>query len=157
MKNSGLLVLLFLFASCTAVNITKRTDQFNNSTVYETSLTGLLDFSPARMSKHISQKDTAYYLSLTAHGLTLNIGEGGTTVLFTDGSRWESKNEVTPNSDYGSAGWRYSSFMKMTEEDLQIFSNKQISGFRLYIYERHLLKSEGKKFMNEVKALRTSW
>lgn len=146
--------IILILSGCTTVNITKRADSFNNSVIYETSLTGLLDFSPARMSKHISQKDTIYYLYLTAHGLTLNVGEKGVIVLFTDGSRWESMSDVATDSDYGSAGWRYSSFIRMTEEDLHVFSNKRISGFRLYVYERFLLKSESKKFMNEVRELR---
>ena len=55
-------------------------------------------------------------------------------------------------SDYG---YKYSAFIQLTPIEVDMFINKEISKFRLYIYDNELEKSEAKKFKTFVKIIKS--
>lgn len=86
------------------------------------------------------------YLSLSTIGSTLNVKEKGVIILFEDGTKIERPNaqietDVAKNND-----WRYSTFLTLSEEELDIISTKRMTKFRLYIYDGNVNGSE--QFMN---------
>ena len=58
-------------------------------------------------------------------------------ILFKDGTKWTKSDEKIKVNIINSEGWGYSAFIKLTKEDLILFSTKEINKFKLYIYENN--------------------
>ena len=108
---------------------------------------------PVDLTKVINKGKVVYYLSLDAYGSTPNVNKRGVTILFSDGTKW-IKNELIDVrvSDYG---YKYSAFIALTPIEVDMFIKKEISKFRLYIYDNDLEKSEAKKFKTFVKIIKS--
>ena len=121
--------------------ITKRIDKYNNSITWSSPSFGKgINAFVLEPVKFIRGENNEYilYLNLTAYGSTLNVGETGAILLFTDGTKWERPNakidaDVT---DYGS--WKYSIFETISEDELKLFQTKDVEGFKLYIYNKEI-------------------
>jgi hypothetical protein len=76
-----------------------------------------------------------YYLNLETRGSTLNYNKKGVIVLFKDGTKWAKPEEEIDVKVVNGDGWGYRAFITLTEQDLQMFSTKEVDKFRLYIYD----------------------
>jgi len=127
--------------------IKKETDDFTGEVTITSPI--LNDVSLLKVIKKGSSTPI-YYLDLETGGSTLNYNVKGVIVLFKDGSKWskpEQKIDVRVSD-----GWRYSAFITLTQQDLQLFSSKEIDKFRLYIYDNHA-PDETDKFVYYVQAI----
>lgn len=131
--------------NCTSIK--KEIDKFTGQVTYS---------SPLLKSVHFYRvfEDTLdlIYLTLRCNGATLNTNEKGVIVLFDDGSKWE-KPEQTIKVNVADEGWEYRAFIPIQKEDLKLFSEKLITDFRLYIYDKSVFKSQAKKYMNWAKCM----
>ena len=123
-----------------ATKISVKKDKFNGTTTWSSPSFGSgIAATTAKRVKFIKVLDgvnTTTYLSLTTYGATLNIGEKGLILLFQDGTKLEKPNaEVDSKSDSGTVYWEYSTFTRISDEELEMFASKKIDSFRLYIYE----------------------
>jgi hypothetical protein len=83
----------------------------------------------------IIRKDTVYYLRLVTTGSTCVVDGKGLIVLFTDGTKWE-KSDSEIDCEVGNGGdFDYSAFIQLSSKDLNLFSTKIVSKFKLYIFE----------------------
>ena len=90
---------------------------------------------PVTFTKIKKDGDIVRFLTLRAYGSTLNIGEKGVVILFTDGVKIEFPNaEIDVESGVGSY-WEYRAFIKISAEELDKFIRKDLDEFRLYIYD----------------------
>lgn len=88
-----------------------------------------------RVVKIINKGISEYYLILRTSGSTLNVSKKGVIILFEDGSKLQ-KPELKVNASSSSGyGWEYSAYLKLTQNDIEILKKKNISKFRLYIYD----------------------
>ena len=123
-----------------ASEITMEKDKYDGTTTWRSPFfgKGLAATTKKRVSftrKLDKDGNISYYLSLTAYGLTLNTNKEGFILLFEDGSRLEKpKAEVDVKAETGSY-WEYSVFVRLTKEELDMFANKKVDSFRIYIYE----------------------
>ena len=120
--------------------ITMKKDKFDGTTTWRSPFygTGLLAAAKKKISFTRTQdKDgnISYYLSLRTYGLTLNTNKEGFILSFEDGSRLEKpKAKVDVKTDQGGY-WEYSVFVGLSKEELDMFANKKVDSFRIYIYE----------------------
>jgi hypothetical protein len=78
-----------------------------------------------------------YFLNLKTEGLTLNYDGKGVIILFKDGTKWTKVDEKIKVNVINGEGWGYSAFIKLTKDDLALFSSREINKFKLYIYENN--------------------
>lgn len=116
--------------------INKRFDEFEEKTTY---ITPILD--DMVLSKHIKDNDVKYYLSLYTIGSTLNYGGKGVFVIFEDGTKWVKESEEIDVENIKGSNWGYKAFIPLNQKDLEIFSNKVVKKFRLYIYDNESPKN----------------
>ena len=123
-----------------ASQITMEKDKFDGTTTWRSPFygKGLAATTRKRVSftRTLDKEEKInYYLSLTTYGLTLNYNKEGFILLFEDGSRLEKpKAKVDVKSSEGSY-WEYSVFVSLTEDELDMFANKKVDSFKIYIYE----------------------
>ena len=113
-------------------NIEKDVDDFTDDVTLRTPL--MNDMSITKSIKKGSIKPT-YYLSLETRGSTLNYNGKGVIILFKDGTKWVRSEEKIDVKVVKGDGWGYRAFITLTEQDLQMFSTKEVDKFRLYIYD----------------------
>lgn len=92
------------------------------------------------------------YLRLQSYGTTLNVGKTGLKILFSDGTIME-KPDVKINSNIGNGGYTYSCFINLSKDDIEIFSNKTITDYSLYIYERKIKDNNAYELKEYLKCL----
>ncbi|MRX66960.1 hypothetical protein SAMN06265349_102890 [Flavobacterium resistens] len=92
------------------------------------------------------------YLRLQLYGTTLNIGKTGLKILFSDGTVLE-KPDVKINSKVDTAGYVYSCFINLSKGDIEILSNKTITDYSLYIYERKIKDNNAYELKDYLKCL----
>lgn len=130
----------------------RRVDKFTSEITISTPILTNGKVSPIILYKIIKNGVAHYFLSLNTSGSTVNVGERGVIVLFTDGTKWTRQTEIDVDAD--SHGFDYSAWITLTANDLLIFQNKVISGFRLYIYDEYIdspIADRFKEFVNEIK------
>lgn len=132
----------------------RKVDDFTDKITISSPLLSGNRISPMIIYKTMSKGVSVYYLSLSTSGNTVNVNKTGVNVLFDDGTKWnrQSKVDVEATSD----GFEYSSFIKLTQNDLIVFSKKRIKKFRLYIYDEDVNYGEAEKFKSYVDCIRTA-
>ena len=130
--------------------IERNVDEFTNEITIntETKLDGVT------LYKYINKGIISYYLSLEVEASSVHYGIRGVTVLFTDGTKWFKPSEKV-KLNYRS-GFHYSSFISLSQTDIQLFSSKFIKAYRLYIYDTQVDKSEAVDFLIGVYKVRNS-
>lgn len=147
------ILAFFVFLNPAISQISRYPDRFSNKVMLSTPIFGTFNSSPAIMSKVITEQNTTYYLKLSVNGATLNVGESGAKVLFSNGDIWESDTEVKADVDELTMDWNYYIFVSLTPDELELFSKNTIDLFRLYIYDRSLTKREANRFLKNVNEL----
>ncbi len=110
--------------------LTRRIDKFTNEVTIDTPLLSSISFT-----KVISNKTFKLYMSVTQKGTTLNVGEHGLTILFSNGKKLSKPNAkiiVDPGSE---GGWNYSAFIPLLPADIKLLSENIITDVKLYIYD----------------------
>lgn len=115
-------------------DIKRTVDDFTDEITLRTPL--MNDISITKSIEKGSSKPT-YYLSLRTRGSTLNYGGKGVIILFKDGTKWIKSEQKIDVDIVSGSGWGYSAFITLNEQDLNLFSTKEISKFKLYIYDNH--------------------
>lgn len=115
--------------------ISRKVDDFTDEITIRTPYNNNIIFF-----KIINGSDTIYYLNLRTKGITLNSREKGVIILFTDGSKWSSTSarinvDIFPIIVGKNNYWEYSTFIRLTEDDIQTFKTKEIKKYRLFIYD----------------------
>lgn len=107
--------------------------------------------STISINKYIKKDKTTYYLYLRAVVSTAVFDGTGVIILFTDGTKMKKSSKI--DVDVSKYGYEYSSFIRLTNNELKIFSVKEIKKIRLYIFDRSVGKNEGKNFTHFVKCI----
>lgn len=105
--------------------------------------------------------DTSYFLSLSLYSSILSVDKVGVFVLFADGTIWSQKTAKV-KIDVCTSKWKdyfdfeYSSFVKLSEPELNEFESKVIRTIRLYVYDWTFPESEAIEFKNYVSCARNA-
>ena len=118
------------------------TDEITISSPYSSTIS---------INKYIKKDKTTYYLYLRAIGSTAVVDGTGVIILFTDGTKMKKSSKI--DVDVSKYGYEYSSFIRLTDNELKIFSEKEIKKIRLYIFDRSVGENEGKNFTHFVKCI----
>ena len=111
-------------------SLTKDYDEFDDKTTWRSPLLKSISFTKVK-----NKSETVTYIRISTNGSTINVGIKGLTVIFEDGSRFERPAaEINSRSARG-AGWEYSAFERINEEDLNLFATKKVKAYKLYIYK----------------------
>lgn len=113
---------------------------------------GQYDALPFIVFKTIKGTRIIYDLRLEAKGSTLNVNTVGVIILFRDGTRI-SKPSMKIDTKYNK-GYEYTAFFQLTESELDVLSTKEISKFRLYIYDREITDIQSRNFIEYLRCLR---
>ncbi|GAB3511843.1 hypothetical protein GCM10027442_22220 [Emticicia fontis] len=76
----------------------------------------------------------------------------GVIVLFTDGKKWQRPNEKV-GLNYNES-FEYSAFILLTPQDIEVFQNKNIEGFRLNIYDQDISSIDSEKLKYYLRVIR---
>lgn len=118
----------FDFGDC--VDIVKDYNEFEQTTTYYTPL-----LRKCGLTKVIDKKRTTYYLSLSAEGSTLNIGEIGVKIILSNNQIISFPNaKIDVDVPSNGSGWRYSAFINVLPDKLQLLKKYKIIKWQLFIY-----------------------
>ncbi|GEM_PF-2552428 len=96
---------------------------------------------------------TSIYIQLDASSMRYDILKKGVIILFTDGSRLTKPN-VNIDVDPGSgAFWNYYALFKLTQEEINMFSNKKLSKYRLYQHDEEVSSEDAdhlREYLKEI-------
>ena len=110
-------------------NITTNYDEINNektfTTPYELNI---------QINRIYTNGNNVYYLSFETLSSYLTYDSYGIVVLFTDGTKWQRLNEKV-EVDYNNGDYKYSTFTKISKDELKLFQNKTIKKFKMYIFD----------------------
>ncbi|MCE2964130.1 MAG: hypothetical protein ACK5UE_14945 [Chitinophagales bacterium] len=110
------------------------------------------------ITKVTRDKKANYYLSLRAYGSTLNVGEKGAIILFSDGTKLEKQladiDVNVSDIDLSNIQYEYSAYIPINSKELELLANKRIKKFRLYIYDSKVGVWYGEKFSYYIKCLK---
>lgn len=84
-----------------------------------------------------------YYLSVNKNGSTPKIGATGLYLLLTNGQKLEKPAtpiDVKVNND--GSGYTYNAFIRLTESDIKLLIENQITDIRLYVFDGTITKGE---------------
>lgn len=129
-------------------DLERHVDDFTNEVTISSPV--LKDIS---IIKIIKKGVPVYYLSLHSYGPTLNYGIKGVMLLFKDGTKWDKPDQKVDVKTTEGKNWEYRAFITLNQADLNIFSNKIIDKYRLYIYDNKA-PDGAEKFMYYMKAIR---
>lgn len=123
--------------------LTRTIDKFNGDVTIDTPLLNSISYT-----KVISKKTSKLYMSVRQNGATLNVGEYGLTILFSNGKKL-TKPSAKISVDAGSDGWDYSVFIPLLPTDIKLLSENIITDVKLYIYDGSITNgSELKDLLN---------
>jgi len=74
-------------------------------------------------------------------------------IYFEDGTRFERKKRRVDCYDTGGEGWNYHVSTLISNKELEIFANKKVVGFDMYIFERKIPKKEALKVMGYARGI----
>ena len=86
--------------------------------------------------------DTLYLLRLRTTGITLNVGQTGVIILFTDGTKMIKEINIGVNVNEDDNTWLYKGNITLSLDELNIIASKMINKLRLYIYDKEI-KDQG--------------
>ena len=161
MKSSALFILCSLLSAVIARNsvaqcssIQKDVDQFEGTVNFFTPYSGHMCLWKTVKVKGM---DTTYALSLKACGVTLNVGKGGAIVLFTDGTTLSKDAKIDVDAGSGDfCDYEYTAIFKISSDDFVALATKTIDGFRLYIYDTFVEKTDDAIFKTNATCLKSS-
>jgi hypothetical protein len=136
---------VYLDSALTAEMISRRlADEFTDQIFIDCPVMGN-SMSTIHLIKKINKNVASYYLDLMTQGSTLFVGWKGAILVFTDGTKMKKPNaEIDIEvSDYG---FRYTSFIELTRDDLKVLSSKTIDKFRLNIFDGEVNSKDARMF-----------
>lgn len=133
-------------------NIERKIDDFENTIKLNSPLFINNQIAPLIIYKDISKTNSSYFLSIRTIGSTATVDGTGVTIIFDDGTKWSKpvKIDVKVNN----SGFEYSAFIPLTTTDLNTFSQKKVTKFRLYVYDKNISSIDGEKFSSYVKCIK---
>ena len=79
---------------------------------------------------------STYYLSIKERGATPKVGATGLILLLTNGKRIEKPTvPIDVKVNTGGDGYMYNAFVSLTDEDIKLLSENQITDNRLYVFD----------------------
>ncbi|MGB0850989.1 MAG: hypothetical protein ACPGTP_07070 [Bacteroidia bacterium] len=158
-------VIFFSFKAADPCKAIKRSyDAMDNKTTlhspYMGSLIAATTPRPIVIIKSITDSDTAYYMSFSTYSGVVAVSKKGLKVLFTDGTKWERaeakiKTEVSTLDGIG--GYEYSTFVKVTKEDLLLFETKNVKQIRLFVFDNFMMKKWGEQLRQHVTCIQSMY
>ncbi|MFC2176533.1 hypothetical protein ACFLR1_06160 [Bacteroidota bacterium] len=132
-------------------SIERRKDDFTDVIKLNTPVILSNGLSPVIIYKTIKDDSVKYRLSLNTIGSTANVDGKGATVLFDDGSKLEFETDI--EVDVTERGFKYSTYVELTDTQLNTFKSKKVKKFRLYIYDKAVVIDFSDKFLIYVACL----
>jgi hypothetical protein len=119
-------------------------DEFSDQIYIDCPVMGNF-MSTIHLVKKINKNVASYYLDLMTQGSTLFVGWKGAILVFTDGTKLKMPNaEIDIEvSDYG---FRYTSSISLSRDDLKVLSSKNIDKFRLNIFDGEVNSKDSRMF-----------
>jgi hypothetical protein len=145
---------IFITALCSSVygqdceDITMEVDKFKGDTIYT---------SPYLSSVHFVRykgKNAGSFLVLTAYGSTYNAGIKGVIVLLDSGKLEWPEQKIDGDVASGAySGFSFTSFIPLTDSELETLSKRKITDFQLYIYDVTLKEKYQEKYRNYARCI----
>lgn len=100
-----------------------------------------------RIIKYITTNGVAsYYLYLSLDDSYCTAGGKGLIILFKDGTKFTRPNIEVDLNYYSGDKFTYSVFVPISQSEVKMFSQKEISKFKMYIFERSFSDKEIEAF-----------
>ena len=109
--------------------------------------------------KTINKAKVSYNLTLYAYGHDIEYSGTEVTVLFTDGTKWKRYDKIdvdVGNVEVFGEEFKYRTTIPLTNQDLVLFSTKNIKKYRLEFFDEELDPDMAINFAKYVKCVRTA-
>lgn len=93
------------------------------------------------------------FLSVRVNGSTLNVSKKGLNILFEDGTKFTKPEASIDTKVSSGSGYVYSAFIQLTQADIKLLTEKNITDTRVYIYDGTVDKDSAKKIREFLKCL----
>lgn len=153
-----LLFLTFYFSTVLAFcqetdwcdKLIRNVDEFTDKIEISTPL----NINPS-ITKYVhSNGKTEYYLYITAKDSYCSVGGTGLIILFKDGTKFKKPNAKIETNYYGYGDdYTYSAFIKLSLKEVKLFSEKEITKFRLEIFDETINETDAITFKSTAKCL----
>lgn len=132
-----------------AKKIKTETDKFTGDvTIYTPVL------EPLSLTIVKKGEKTMHFLAVESPGITLNVGQSGAYIIFSDGSKFEKADaKVDAKANQYGPGYIYRAFILLTPQEVAMFSKKTVTDLRLYIYDREIKGKIAETFRCQVESL----
>lgn len=131
---------------CSKINSKK--DKFEDKETFFTPTENGINFM-----KTVEKGKSSIYLMVKVNGSTLNVSKKGLYILFDDGTKF-TKQETSIDTNVSSeSGYIYSAFIELTQADIKLLTEKNITDTRVFIYDGTVDKDSAKKIIEYLKCL----
>lgn len=134
---------------CSKIN--NRTDDFTNIVTISSMEFINGDISPITLHKYIDKNKITFSLYLRTIGSVVSVNGIGATIIFDDGTKWYKPSKIDVDSNEN--GFIYSTYINLTLSDLNLFKNKKVKKFRLYIFDQKISDGISDIFNLEVRCI----
>ena len=122
--------------------ISRKVDDFTNEVKISTPF-----YTKPSIDKYIYPNGTIkYYLYLSLDDSYCTAGGTGLIILFKDGTKFSRPNIKVDMDYYSGDKFTYSVFIPITQNEVKIFAQKEISKFKMYIFERNFKEIDIRAF-----------
>lgn len=103
--------------------------------------------------KVINKGVTTIYLSVRVNGSTPNVGKKGLNILFEDGTKLTKPDADIDVKVSSGSGYIYSAFIQLSQSEIKLLIDKNITDKRTYIYDGTVDNESAKKIREYLKCL----
>jgi hypothetical protein len=93
------------------------------------------------------------FLSVKVNGSTVNVSKKGLNLLFEDGTKLTKADANIDTKVSSGSGYIYSAFIQLTEAEIKLLTEKNITDTRVYIYDGTVDEDSAKKIRAYLKCL----
>ena len=103
--------------------------------------------------KCINGSTTRYYLYTYTNDSYCTVGGEGIIFLFEDGTKLSKGGDVDCDVSYDYDGFTYSSFVVLTESEVELLATKKLTKFKMYIFPREISETMSNNILNSANQL----
>lgn len=125
-------------------------DAFTDKKTYSSPILAPIHFRKVKNGDKVTT-----YMRISTVGITSNVGKKGVIILLNDKSKIKKPEaDIDIRVNQNGSGYIYSAFFSLTKEEIEQLTQKEITAFRLYIYDKFLTESDAFKYKEYLKCIR---
>ena len=148
MKKAIFIFITLFISFIASAQISRTVDEFTGEVRIESNTNPCI-------IKYINGSTTRYYLYTYTNDSYCTVGGEEIIFLFEDGTKLSKGGDVDCDVSYNYDGFTYSSFVVLTENDVNLLATKKLTKFKMYIFPREISETMSNKILTSAKQILT--